>query len=149
MKFRATIQLDGKTATGIVVPDEVMAAFGPGKRPPVVVTIKGHTYRSTVGSMRGVSKIPISAENRKSAGVAAGDQVDVEVELDTEPREVTAPLDLAEALKGEADAGRFFEGLSTSHKKAYVAWIESAKKAETRERRVAEAVTMLREGRTR
>jgi hypothetical protein len=149
MKFRARIQLDGKTATGIVVPDEVMAALGPGKRPPVVVTIKGHTYRSAVGSMRGVSKIPISAENRKSARVAAGDEVDVEVELDTEPREVTAPPELAEALKSDADAGRFFEGLSASHKKAYVAWIEGAEKAETRERRVAEAVTMLREGRTR
>src|SRR5258708_10026448 len=147
MKFRATIQLDGKTATGIPVPEEVVAALGPSKRPPVRVMIGDHTYRSTVASMGGEFKIPISAENRKIAGVAAGDEVEVDVELDTEPREVTAPPDLAEALEGDAEAKRFFEGLSTTHKKAYVTWVEGAKRAETRQRRVTESVVMLREGR--
>jgi hypothetical protein len=148
MKFRATIQLDGKTATGIPVPEEVVTALGPGKRPAVVVTIGDFTYRTTVGSMGGVYKIPVSADNRKQAGIAAGDEVDVDIELDTAPREVEVPDDLAQALNGEADAKRFFEGLTASQKRAYVTWVESAKKAETRERRVTEAVEMLREGRT-
>jgi hypothetical protein len=149
MKFRATIQLDGKTATGINVPAEVMEGLRGGKRPAVKVTIKGHTYSSTVGTMRGVAKIPISAENREAAGVNAGDEVEVEVELDKSPREVAVPADLAEALGGDAEAERCFDGLSPSRKKAYVTWIEQAKKAETRERRVAQAVTELSEGRPR
>lgn len=149
MKFRATVELDGKTATGIRVPDEVMAALGGGKRPAVTVSIGGHTYRSTVGSMGGVAKIPISADNRKKAGVEAGDEVDVEVEPDTAPREVAVPDDLAAALAADAKAKTFFEGLTLSQKKAWVAWIESAKKAETRERRVAETAEALKEGRAR
>jgi hypothetical protein len=147
MKFRATIQLDGKTATGIPVPEEVVAALGPGKRPAVVVTIGDFTYRSTVGSMGGVYKIPVSADNRQKAGVAAGDEIEVEVELDTAPREIEVPDDLARALSGDAAARRFFDGLTASQKRAYVSWVESAKKAETRDRRVTEAVGMLREGR--
>jgi hypothetical protein len=146
MRFRATVQLDGKTATGVNVPAEVMDGLGGGKRPAVRVTIKGHTYSSTVGIMRGVAKIPISAENRKAAGVDAGDEVDVEVELDESPREVAVPTDLKEALRGEAEAERCFNGLSPSRKKAYVTWIEQAKKTETRERRVTQAVTELSEG---
>ncbi|GLY78694.1 YdeI/OmpD-associated family protein [Actinoallomurus iriomotensis] len=146
MRFRATVRLDGKTATGINVPAEVMEALGGGKRPPVKVTIKGHTYSSTVGTMRGVAKIPLSAENREAAGVNAGDEVDVDVEPDDSPREVAVPDDLAKALHGDAEAERCFEGLSPSRKKAYVTWIEQAKKAETRERRVAQAVTELSEG---
>lgn len=99
--------------------------------------------------MHGVAKIPISAENRKAAGVNAGDQVDVEVELDESPREVAAPADFAEALRGDAQARSCFDGLSPSRKKAYVTWIEQATKAETRERRVAQAVAELSEGRPR
>lgn len=149
MRFQATIQLDGKTATGINVPDDIMEGLGGGKRPAVKVTIKGHTYSTTVGTMRGVAKIPISAENRKAAGVNAGDEVDVEIELDESPREIAVPTDLAEALGGDAEAERCFNGLSPSRKKAYVTWIEQAKKIETRERRVAQAITELSEGRPR
>ncbi|HEX6472302.1 MAG TPA: YdeI/OmpD-associated family protein [Streptosporangiaceae bacterium] len=149
MRFRATIQLDGKTSTGVQVPGEVVEALGGGKRPPVRVTIKGHTYRSTVGSMGGVYKIPISAENRKIAGVSAGDEVDIDVELDTEKRDVVPPPDLAKALEGDPAAKQFFAGLSASKKGAYVTWIEQAKKEETRQRRVAEAVEKLRAGQTR
>jgi antitoxin component of MazEF toxin-antitoxin module len=149
MKFRATIELDGKTATGIRVPEEVMTALGSGKRPAVKVTIGEHTYRTTVGTMGGIAKIPISADNRKKAGVEAGDKVDLEIELDTAPREVDVPADLAESLARDDAAKTFFEGLTPSQKKAYVTWVESAKKAETRERRVAEATQALREGRAR
>ena len=148
MKFRATIQLDGKTATGIPVPDEVVAALGPDKRPAVVVTIGDFTYRTTVGSMGGVYKVPVSADNRQKAGVSAGDEVEVDIELDTAPREIEVPADLGQALSGAAEARRFFDGLTASQKRAYVTWIESAKKAETRDRRVVEAVDMLRAGRT-
>lgn len=149
MRFRATVQLDGKTATGINVPAEVMEALGGGRRPAVKVTMNGHTYSSTIGTMRGVAKIPLSAENRKAAEVKAGDEVDVEVELDDSPREVAVPDDLAQALHGDEEAERFFEGLSPSRKKAYVSWIEQAKKTETRERRVTQAVTELSEGKPR
>ena len=148
MRFRATIRLGGKTATGIQVPAEIVESLGSSRRPPVRVTINGHTYRSTVAVMGGQFMLPVSAEQRENAGVAAGDEVDVDIELDTEPREVTVPPDLAEALDGDADAKRFFEGLSYSHKRRHVLAIEDAKTAETRQRRVAKAVSMLREGRT-
>src|SRR6266849_16396 len=148
MRFRAIIQLGGKTATGIRVPAEVVASLGPSKRPPVRVTINGHTYGSSVASMGGQFILPISAENRKSAGVAAGDEVDVDIELDTEPREVTVPPDFTDALDRDADARRFFDGLSYSQKQRYVLSIEQAKTAETRKLRIAKAVSMLREGRT-
>ena len=149
MKYRAMIQLDGKTATGITVPEDVLAGLGGGKRPRVKVTINDHTYSTTLGIMSGVSKIPVSAEHRKAAGVSAGDEVDVDIELDDSPREIAVPADLAEALRSDAEAQRFFDGLSPSRKKAYVTWVEQAKKTETRERRVAQAVEELREGRPR
>jgi hypothetical protein len=148
VRFRATLQLGGKTATGIEVPAEVVESLGAGKRPPVRVTIKGHTYRTTVAPMGGRFMLPVSADNRTSAGVVAGDEVDVDVALDTEPREVSVPPDLAEALDAEPDAKRYFDGLSYSHKLRHVLAIEGAKTAETRQRRVAKAVSALREGRT-
>jgi len=148
MRFRATILLGGKTATGIRVPPEVVESLGPSKRPAVRVTINGHTYRSSVASMGGEFMLPVSAENRTSCGVAAGDEVDVDIELDTEPREVTVPPDFADALDHDAEARRFFDGLSYSQKLWHVASIEGAKAAETRQRRIAKSVTMLREGRT-
>jgi hypothetical protein len=146
MKFRTMIEGTGKTTTGIIVPPEVVAELGQTKRPAVRVTVGGHSYRSTVASMSGTFMISLSAENRAKAGVAAGDEVDVELVLDTAPRAVAVPSDLAKALKGDPEAKRFFESLSYSNQSWYVIWIEGAKKADTRERRVAKAVTMLREG---
>ncbi len=133
MKFRAILQLHGKTATGVEVPAEIVAALGSSKKPPVRVTINGYTYRSSIAFMGGVFLLGVSAENRTGAGVAAGEEIEVEVELDTEPREVTVPPDLVEALEGDATAKQFFEGLSYSHKRWYVLWIEGTKKAETRQ----------------
>jgi hypothetical protein len=147
MRFRAIIQLSGKTATGIQVPPEVVASLGPSKRPPVRVTINGYTYRSTVAPMGGAFMLPISAEHRASAGVAAGDEVEVELNLDAAPREVTVPPDFADALARDADARRFFDGLSFSNKQRLVLSIEEAKTAETRQRRIAKAVSALHEGR--
>ena len=147
MRFRTTIELGGKTATGFEVPTGVVEALGSGKRPPVRVTLGGHTYRSTVAVMGGRFMLPLSAENRTAAGLAAGDEVEVEVELDTEPREVTIPADLTAALDGDAGAREAFERLSYSHRRRHVMAIEEAKTAETRQRRVAKALETLRDGR--
>jgi hypothetical protein len=149
MRFRATIELAGKTATGIPVPAEVVEALGSGKKPPVRVTIGGHTYRSTVASRGKRYLVPLSAENRERAGVAAGDQEDVDLELDTEPRTVSVPPDLADALASAPEARQFFDDLSFSQQQWYVIPIEQAKTPETRARRVTKAIDMLREGRKR
>lgn len=147
MRFRATIQLEGKTATGIRVPPEVVADLGHGKRPPVRVTIGGRTHRSTVAVHGDVFMLPLSAENRAAAGVAAGDDVDVDVDLDVELREVTVPPDFTDALDRDADARRFFDGLSYTSRRRFVLSVEDAKTAETRLRRIAKGVEALREGR--
>lgn len=146
MRFRAPVVLGGKTATGIPVPEEVVDSLGSGKRPPVRVTVGGHTYRTTVAPMGGQFWIPLSAENRSSAGVAAGDEVDVDIDLDTAPREVHVPADFTEALDRDTDARRTFDGLSYSHKRRYVLSIEDAKTPETRQRRITKAVSMLHDG---
>ena len=143
MKFASKVVLGGKTATGIEVPPAVVESLGRGKRVAVNVTVGAHTYRTTVAPYGGAYFIPLSAENREAAGVAAGDDVVVEISVDTAPRVMKAPPDLAAALKSAPDAEEFFESLSYSHKRAYVDWIISAKKDETRERRVTQAVEML------
>ena len=147
MRYRTTVLTARKTATGIEVPDDVLAALGSARRPAVRATINGYTYRSTVGSVDGRAMLSISAEVRAAAGVAAGDEIDVDLEVDTEPREVAVPADLADALRADPEAKEFFEKLSYSHQSAYVLWIESAKKDETRSKRIPEAVEMLRAGR--
>ena len=147
MKFHASIELSGKTATGIRVPAEVVAHLGSSKRPPVRITINCHTYRSTVATMGGVFMLPISEENRKLAHVSAGDEVEVGIEADTQPREVGVPPDFLEALDRDPDARRFFDGLSYSNKQRVVLSIEGARTDETRQRRIAKAVGTLREGR--
>jgi len=146
MRFRATVLLGGKTATGIPVPDDVVASLDGGKRAPVSVTIGGHTYRTTVTPMGGQFMIPLSAENRTAAGVAAGDEVDVGIELDTAPREVAVPEDLAAAVAGDAAAQASFDGLSYTHRKEWVRWVEEAKRAETRTARIAKTVESLHAG---
>ena len=147
--FRTVVLLGGKPATGIRVPPDVVAGLGSGKKPAVRVTIGSHTYRSTVAVMGGEFMIPLNAENRGAAGVSAGDDVDVRLELDTEPREVSVPADLARALDEDGDARRFFDGLSYSQKRWFTLGIEEAKTDATRERRIAKMVGMLREGRAR
>ena len=149
MRFRTTIEQSGKTATGIRVPDEVVEALSAGKRPAVRLTINGFTYRSTVAVMDGAYMVGVSAENRAGAGVAGGDEVDVDVELDTAPREVTVPADFAAALDAEPAARRTFDGLSYSNRQWHVLQIEGAKTEETRRRRIARSIELLREGRVR
>jgi hypothetical protein len=147
MKFRTTILQGGKTATGIRLPDEVMAALAAGKKPPVRVTINRHTYRSTVATIDGQPMVGVSAENRVLAGVSGGDEVDVDIELDTAPREVAVPAELEAALATDAAAKQFFDSLSNSQKSWHTYQINSAKTDETRQRRVEKSMQMLREGR--
>jgi len=147
MRFRTTIQLEGRSATGFRVPADVVAALGRGKRPPVRVMIGGYTYRSTVAAYGELFMLPLAAEHREAAGVVAGDEVEVELELDLEPREVVVPADLAEALDGEPDARRFFDVLSYSNRRRLVLSVEGAKTPETRARRIAKVVAELGEGR--
>src|SRR3712207_320856 len=131
MDFRTTVVQSGKTATGLQVPDDAVAALGGGRRPPVTVTLGGHDYRTTVAPMGGAFWIPLSAEHREAAGVQAGQEVDVRVELDTAPRETPVPEDLAAVLDDGARA--FFDGRSEERRKEWVRWVEEAKKPETRE----------------
>ncbi len=143
MKFASVVELGGKTATGIEVPAEVVEALGKGKRPPVSITVAGYTYRSTVAPMGGRSLVPLSAEHRSAAGVAAGDVVEVEVELDEAPRSVEVPDDLAAALTAAPAAEAAFARLSYSQQRAHVLAVTGAKKPETRQRRVQGIVTAL------
>ena len=145
MDFRTTVVQSGKTATGLQVPDDVVAALGGGKRPPVTVTVGGYGYRTTVAPMGGAYWIPLAAEHREAAGVRAGEEVDVRVELDTAPRETPLPEDLAAAL--DEDARAFFDGLAPSHRKEWVRWVEEARKPETRVARIEKTAEALRAGR--
>ncbi|MBB3678600.1 YdeI/OmpD-associated family protein [Modestobacter versicolor] len=145
MRFSTTVDLHGKTATGMVVPPEVLEALGGGRKPAVTVTVGGHTYRTSIGSMGGQSLIPVSAENRAAAGVAAGDAVEVDVELDDAPRVVEVPADLAAALDAHPAARARFDALSYSAQRRHVLAVEGAKAEATRQRRVAAAVAALAE----
>ena len=141
--YTTTVLKDNeKNATGLRVPAEAVAALGSGKKPKVRVSLNGYTYRTTMAVMGGVFMLPLSAENREAAGVKAGDTLDVTLELDTEPRTVDVPDDLATALK-ERGAAAAFDGLSYSVRKEYVRQVESAKAQETRDRRIAGIVAKL------
>jgi len=146
VSFKATVLAAGKTATGIQVPDEAVAQLGTSKKPAVYVTINDYAYRSTVASMGGKFMLPVSAEIRNNAGVSAGDQVEITLRLDTNPREVTVPMDLKQALEEHQQAYKFFEGLSYSNKLRIVLSVEGAKTAETRLRRIEKAVGDLAAG---
>jgi hypothetical protein len=144
MRFTATIELGGRTATGIPVPEDVVLGLGRGKRVPVTVTIGGHTYRSTIAPYNGLYMIPLAAEQREAAGVTAGQEVEVDVEVDDAPREVEVPEDLGAALAADEAARAAFEKLSYSNKRRIVLSVEGAKAAETRARRIDKALAELR-----
>jgi antitoxin component of MazEF toxin-antitoxin module len=144
MKFRATIQLDGKTATGVEVPDDIVVGLAGGNRPRVRVTVNGYSYRTSVARMGGTFKFPVSSAVRDEAGVAAGDEVEIEIELDDAPREVTIPPALAEALDADPDAKAAFTKLSYSNQRRHVLAVEGAKAEETRQRRINKILDDLR-----
>lgn len=142
MKFTTTIVGSGNKA-GIEVPEEVVAALGGGRKPPVVVTINGASYRSSIAVMGGKNMIGVSAVNRELTGASAGDTVEVDVEVDTQPRVVEVPDDLAAALDAEPAAKAFYATLNYSSQRRYVEPLADAKTAETRSRRVAKVVADL------
>src|SRR5512147_1150206 len=143
MRIRAVLELHGKTATGFEVPAEVVEALGAGKRPPVRVTINGFTYRSSVAVMGGRYLVGVSAENRAGAGAVAGDELDIDLELDSAPRELAIPADFQAALDGNPAARKKFEALSYSAKQRYVQPMDAAKTPETRQRRIDKALAEL------
>jgi hypothetical protein len=137
------LKAEGLNATGISVPAEVVAALGKGKKPPVRVTLNGYTYRSTIAAYGDVFMLPVSQEHRAAAGIKAGDEVEVMLELDLEPRTVEVPNDLAAALAEKPCATAAFDALSYSARKEFVRQVESAKAKETRDRRIAGIVAKL------
>lgn len=149
MQFRTTIIGTGGSTAGIRIPDDVLTALDGGKRAAVTVTINGHTYRSSLGTVDGAPMVGVSADNRAKAGVVAGDEVDVTIELDTAPREVEVPEDFARALAADPEAQRTFDGASNSNRRWHVDSINGAKSDETRHRRIAKSIAMLHEGRIR
>ena len=149
MKFRTTIAQTGSTTTGIPVPDDVVEALGGGRRPAVTVTVNGYTYRSSIAAMGGGSMISLSSEHREKSGLSGGDEVEVELELDTAPREVTVPPALQAALDADPAARATWDKLSYSNKSWHALQIDGAKSDETRDRRVARSIEALREGRVR
>jgi len=149
MRFRTTMQTAGKTALGFEIPPEVVGSLGAGKRPPVLVTINGYTYRNTVAVYGGVYMIGVSAENRAPAKVKGGDEVDVDLELDTAPREVVVPPELQAALDADAAARATFDKLSYSNKSWHTLQVTGTNNPETRARRIERSIAALREGRIR
>jgi hypothetical protein len=142
VKYSTIIKTDGNN-TGLEVPAEVMAKLGSSKKPPVIVTLAGYTYRNTVAVMGGLFMISLSKANREAAGVKGGDLVDVTLELDTEPRTVEIPEDLAAALMKQPGALAAFDALAFSKRKEFVRQVNEAKAEETRNRRIAGIVTKL------
>jgi hypothetical protein len=144
VRFRSKVLLAGKTATGVEVPAKVVDGLGSTKRPLVSVTINGYTYRSAIAPMGGIFMLGISEEVRSAAHVKAGDTVDVDVELDTKPRDVEVPPELAKALAKDAKAKKYFESLSYSGKYRLAAPIANGKTPETRERNLEKAMKEIK-----
>jgi hypothetical protein len=148
-RLTATLVARGPAAA-VVLEDEHIAAVGEGaKRFPVLATVSGYSWRTTVTRMRGEFLLGLNRAVRQEAGVEVGDTVDVKLELDTAPREVEVPEALANALAEDSKASAAFDRLAYTHRKEYARWIDEAKREETRRRRVAQALEMLRQGRTR
>ncbi|GAA1058445.1 hypothetical protein GCM10017608_26400 [Agromyces luteolus] len=145
MQFETTLSQTGRN-TGIEVPAEVVEALGGGRRAPVVVTVNGYEYRSTLAVMGGRHLIPFSSDKRAATGLSGGDPISVELELDTAPRTVEPPEDFAAALDATPGAREAFDRLAPSHRKAHVNAIMEAKAPETRARRIAKAVEQLAGG---
>jgi CelD/BcsL family acetyltransferase involved in cellulose biosynthesis len=145
-RFTVELQRVEKTATMFRVPFDLNEAFGRA-RPPVKVTIRGHTWRTTPGVYDGVGYVVVNRSVKAATGVDAPDRVRVEMEVDTEPRTVRLPADLRDALRADDAAWQAFQKLSFSHRREYVEWVEEAKRPETRARRIAATVERAAEGR--
>jgi Bacteriocin-protection, YdeI or OmpD-Associated/Domain of unknown function (DUF1905) len=149
IRFRARLQARGPAAA-VVLDDAQVAEVGEGaRRFPVVATVNGYTWRTSVARMGGEFLVGLSREVRQGGGVQAGDEVDVTIELDSAPRDVEVPAALAAALAADPQANAAFEGMAFTHRKEYARWVAEAKRDETRQRRVQQALEMIRAGKTR
>jgi hypothetical protein len=149
IRIRATLEPRGPAAA-VLLTDEQVERIAPGaKTPPVRVTVNGHTFTGRIGRMGGESLLGFNRAVREAAGVEAGQELELEIVLDSAPREVDVPAELTAALAGDATAREAFDGLSYSHRKEFARWVGDAKRVETRERRASETIRMLHEGRTR
>lgn len=149
ISFKARLQARGPAAA-VVLDDAQVAAVGEGaRRFPVVATISGYTWRTSVARMGGEFLLGLNREVREGAGVRAGDEVDVTVELDAAPREVEVPEALAAALAADPQASAAFERMAFTHRKEYARWVAEAKREETQRRRVEQALQMIRAGKAR
>jgi Bacteriocin-protection, YdeI or OmpD-Associated/Domain of unknown function (DUF1905) len=149
IRFTTRLQARGPAAA-VVLDDDQAAAVGEGaKRFPVVATVNGYTWRTSVARMGGEFLVGLSRAVRAAAGVEAGDEVDVSIELDQAPREVEVPEALATALATDEEAQAAFDAMAYTHRKEYARWVAEAKRDETRERRVRQALEMIRAGKTR
>jgi len=150
MKFKTTLkQAEGSSATGIVIPDKVLAALGAGKKPPVKVVVNGYAYRSTVATVSGSYMVGFSADHRAASGLKGGDSVEVDIEVDTEPRTVELPADFQAALNADPKAKATFEKLSNSLKGYHVSQVTGTKNPETRQRRIEKSIATLHVGKPR
>jgi hypothetical protein len=143
LRFTTELYAAGRGGAGFDVPHDVAATLSDAKRPPVVVTVGGYSFRTRLAVYGGQPMVGVSKENRAAAGVDVGDRFEVTLVVDDEPRVVEAPPDLAEALAGRPELAAVFEALSFTHRREYVRWIEEAKRPETRQRRVAGTLDRL------
>ncbi len=134
---------------GFQVPPEVVEGLGGGKRAAVTVTINGYTYRNSLAVMGGKFMIGVSSDHRGPAKVSAGDLVDVDLELDTAPREIEVPPELQAALDADPAAKTTFDRLSYSNKSWHTLQVTGTNNPETRARRIEKSIAALREGRIR
>ena len=145
MKLRLELKGGGGNTAGFVVPDEVVEELGGGRKPKVVVTIGSHTWRSSIANMGGQFMLGVSIANRDAAGVAAGQTLDLDVELDTAPRTVEVPDDLAAELAEDIDARSTWERWSFTRQNEAARLLTEAKKPETRARRLEKVLAELRD----
>lgn len=144
IKFQTEMTRTGGTTTGVVLPPDLFAQLGAGARPAVVARINDYTYRTTVGTMKGQAMLPFSAQHREASGISGGDQITVELSLDTEPRTIEVPDDLAQALAAEPALEGAFQALAPSRRKADIESVNGAKADATRARRIEAIIVRLR-----
>ncbi|MDL2335792.1 MAG: YdeI/OmpD-associated family protein [Chloroflexota bacterium] len=150
MRFKTTLrQAEGSTATGIVIPPDVLAALGAGKKPPVAMVVNGYAYRGTVATINGDYMVGFSADHRAASSIKGGDPIEVDIKLDTQPRTVELPADFAAALNADIQARHTFDKLSNSLKGYHVTQVTSAKSDETRQRRIEKSIATLHAGKPR
>jgi hypothetical protein len=145
MKFRSEVE-PNEPMRGLEVPPEVVEALAAGKRPRVIITVNGHSWRSRIAIMRGRYLLGLSNANRQAAGVVTGDEVEIELKVDPDPRAVVEPEDFTRALNADSVARTAYHRLPDGQKREHVRAIESAKKLETRARRIDKAVATLGAG---